>query len=337
MKKFTAISLALLMLLSLCACGAKSEYAAAPQAAPAAAYSASYDMAATEEAAYYDNGSGFASGAMPAEEPAAEPTEMEGGSEPDSAAADIDPDKIIYSANATVETTDFDGTVKGVNDLVKAHGGFIESSSVNGTNYYNKSRGYQSSRSASFTIRIPSADFNTVMNSLSTLGNVPYTYTFSENISSRYYDTQARLNAYKTQEQSLLKMMELAETVEDVIAIEDKLSDIRYNIESLQTRLNGWDRQVNFSTIDLEVQEVREYTPETVEQPGYGKQLWLSLKDGLEGVAEFFKDFLVWFVGALPALIVLAVLFFVFRPLLRKANDKRKARREAKKAEKAAK
>lgn len=330
MKKFTAISLALLMLLSLCACGAKNSYSAAPQAAPAAAYSASYDMAAAEEAAYYD--SGFAAGAeMPAEEPA----EAVSGS--DATDPGIDPDKIIYSASATVETTDFDGTVKGVNELVKAHGGFIESSSVNGTNYYNKSRGYQSTRSASFTIRIPSGDFNTVMNSLSTLGNVPYTYTFTENISSRYYDTQARLNAYKTQEESLLRMMELAESVEDVIAIEDKLSDIRYNIESLQTRLNGWDRQVNFSTINLEVQEVREYTPETVEQPGYGKQLWLSLKDGLTGVGDFFKNFLVWFVGALPALIVLTALFFVFRPLLRKANDKRKARREAKKAEKASK
>ena len=329
MKKFTAISLALLMLLSLCACGAKSEYAAtAPQAAPAVAYNASYDMAPAEEAGYYDTAGGFSSGAMPAEEPA------EAESEPDAAAADINPDKIVYSASATVETTDFDGTVKGVNELVKAHGGFVESSSVNGTNYYNKSRGYQSSRSASFTIRIPSGDFNTVMSSLSTLGNVPYTYTYTENISSRYYDTQARLNAYKTQEQSLLRMMELAETVEDVIAIEDKLSDIRYNIESLQTRLNSWDRQVNYSTINLDVQEVREYTPETVEQPGYGKQLWMSLKDGLEGVGEFFKDFLVWLVGALPTLLVLTVLFFVLRPLLRKAGEKRKARREAKKAEK---
>lgn len=327
MKKLTSILLATLMLLSLCACGAKSEYAAeAPAAAPA--YSASYDMAAAEEAGYYDNG-GFATGAMPTEEPAE--AESAAGQ---TTAADINPDKIIYSASATVETTDFDGTVKGVNALVKAHGGFIESSSVNGTNYYNKSRGYQSTRSASFTIRIPSGDFNTVMNSLSTLGNVPYTYTFTENISARYYDTQARLNAYKTQEQSLLKMMELAESVEDIIAIEDKLSEIRYNIESLQTTLNGWDRQVNYSTINLEVQEVREYTPETVERPGYGKQLWMSLKDGLAGVGDFFSNFLVWFVGALPTLAVLTVLFFVFRPLLRKANDRRKARREAKKAAK---
>lgn len=322
MKKLTSILLATLMLLSLCACGAKSEYAAeAPAAAPA--YSASYDMAAAEEAGYYDNG-GFATGAMPTEEPA------EAESAAGETAPDINPDKIIYSASATVETTDFDGTVKGVNALVKAHGGFIESSSVNGTNYYNKSRGYQSSRSASFTVRIPSADFNTVMNSLSTLGNVPYTYTFTENISSRYYDTQARLNAYKTQEQSLLKMMELAGSVEDIIAIEDKLSEIRYNIESLQTNLNSWDRQVNYSTINLEVQEVREYTPETVEQPGYGKQLWMSLKDGLTGVGEFFKDFLVWFVGALPTLIVITALFFVLRPVVKKLSAKRKAKKASK-------
>lgn len=320
MKKLISILLAVLMLLALCACGAKSnDYAASePQAAPALYESAAMDTG------YYEE-SGFGSNDIPLSEPTEETS--------DSASADLNPDKIIYSADATVETTDFDATVQGVSELVNAHGGFIESSSVNGTNYYNKSRGYQSNRSAYYVIRIPSSDFNEVMNSLSTLGNVPYTHCYTENISARYYDTQARLNAYKTQEQSLLNMMELAESVEDIIAIEDKLSEIRYQIESLQTSLNSWDRQVDFSTIDLSVEEVREYTPETKEKVSYVKQLWLSLRDGLVGVGEFFKDFLVWFLGALPTLIVLGVLFFVFRPLLKKLSAKRKARREAKKAE----
>lgn len=324
MKKFTSILLALLMLLSLCACGAKA------QSAPAAAPMVSYDMAAVEESGggYYNDVGGFASAEMPAPAPA------EAESAPDAAIADINPDKIIYSANATVETTDFEGTVRAVNELVKAHGGFIESSSVNGTNYYNKARGYKSSRSASFTLRIPSGDFSEVMNSLSTLGNVPYSYTYTENISSRYYDTEARLNAYKAQEASLLKMMELAETVEDVIAIEDKLSEIRYNIESLQTTLNSWDRQVNYSTVILDVEEVVEYTPEAAEKLSYGRQLRASLLDGLKGVRDFFSEFLVWLVGALPALIILTGLFFLLRPLLKKAAAKRREKREAKKAAK---
>lgn len=327
MKRYLSILLALLMTFSLCACGsaAKMSQSTTPEAA--------YDAAPAENGVSY---SYEESGLGAADMPMAEPGERSADTGTDSA-PDVNPDKIIYSADATVETTDFDGTVEAVNELVKAHGGFVESSSVNGANYYSISRGYASTRSAYFTIRIPSSDFNEVMNSLSTLGNVPYTNCYSENISSRYYDAEARLNAYKTQEESLLKMMELAESVEDIIAIEDKLSDIRYNIESLQTTLNSWDRQVSYSTVNLSVNEVREYTPEPEEQIGYGRELWLSLRDGLKSVYEFFKDFLVWLVGALPTLAVLTALFFAFRPLLRRLNDKRKARKAEKAAGKAAK
>lgn len=329
MKKTISILLALLMVFSLCACGSASkntESIAMMQETAADAAPAEAPETFIEESGFGIDGAVVTGSDEDADE--------------HNSSADVNPDKIIYSADATVETTDFETTVAAVNELVAAHGGFVESSSVNGANYYSIARGHSSTRSASFTLRIPSEDFNEVMNSLSTLGNVPYTSCYSENISSRYYDAEARLSTYKTQEQSLLKMMELAESVEDIIAIEDKLSDIRYNIESLQTTLNSWDRQVNYSTIRLEVNEVREYTPEPEEKISYGRELWQSLCDGLESVYEFFKDFLVWFVGALPTLIVLAVLYIVLRPLLRKLNERRKARKAAKaaaKAEKAAK
>lgn len=333
MKKFTSVFLALMLVIALCACGASAKNVTAvasepmaPMAAPAAV-SMSDAMAAGE--IYYDNGGGFA-----VEAPAPEPREEESVSG-SADKADINPDKIIYSASATVETTDFEGTLAGVDQLVKAHGGFIESSSINGSNFYNKSRGYSSTRSAYYTIRIPSAEFSTVMNSLSTLGNVPYSNTYTDNISGQYYDTQSRLNAYKTQEQSLLRLMEKAESVDDIIAIEEKLTEIRYSIESLQTTLNRWDRQVNYSTIDLSVNEVQEYTPQTEPEISYGRQLVLSLRDGLKAVADFFKGFLVWFLGALPTLTVLAVLAAVILPLTKKAKAKRKAKKEAKKAEKA--
>ena len=94
---------------------------------------------------------------------------------------------------------------------------------------------------------------------------------------------------------------------------------------------------MSYSTVSLSVNEVREYTPEPEEQIGYGRELWLSLRDGLKSVYEFFKDFLVWLVGALPTLAVLTALFFAFRPLLRRLNDKRRARKAEKAAEKAAK
>ena len=325
MKKIFSLLLAVLMTLSFCACGASSDFKAEstadysyaePAAAPAVGM-----MAAEYES---DSVSGLAANdAMP--------------DSPDSGSSDINPDKIIYSADTTIETTEFDDTVAGLNELIAQYDGWIESSSVNGANYYSKSRGYASNRSASYTVRIPSENFQTLMSSLSTLGNVPYTHTYTQNVTAQYYDTQARMNAYQTQEAKLIEMMDLAESVEDIITIEEKLTDVRYMIESLQSSLNNWDRRVNYSTVDISVEEVSAYTPSTPVKISYGERLVTSFVGSVKGAVEFFKDLLVFIVSMIPTLVILAVLFFVLRPLLKKLCPKWKQKREARKAAKAAK
>ncbi len=332
MKKITALFLAVLMVFSLCACGSSapkgqsSSYAvAAPREEYAVSDSAAFDMEAempmaAEEAAY----GGFSANT------AAEPGETNSAPNEAPSAGDIAVDKIIYSASATIETTDFDETLKGLDALIASYGGFVESSSIGGNNYYSTSHGYASNRSADYRIRIPSRDFAAVMNSLSTLGNVPHSNTYTENITSQYYDVQARLSAYRTQEQSLLEMMEKAENVTELLEIQDYLTDVRYHIESLQSSLTNWDRQVSYSTISLSVEEVREYTPEA--KLSFGQQLALALTRGLKGIGEFFRDLLLWLVEALPALLILGVVVFLVVVLIRRIRRGRAARRARKAA-----
>lgn len=309
MKKTLSLLLAVLLVFALCACGSADSASSAPSAA--------YDMVSTEtaypaEAPEEDYG-GFA---------VAGGTQLETGS---GAAPEGSPEKLIYSATATVETTEFDRTIEKLSALVEQYGGFVESSSINGSNYYTQSRGYSSERYASYVIRVPSGKFSALMGSLSTLGNVPYSHTYTENITAQYYDTDARLSAYQTQEARLLEMMEAAETVEDLIAIEEKLTELRYQIESLQSTLKNWDRQVAYSTLDLEVQEVIEYTPES--RMSYGQELALALTNGLRRTGEFFKDLLLAIVGALPALVILAVVLAILIPVWKKHRKARRAKK----------
>ena len=309
MKKTLSLLLAVLLVFALCACGSADSASSAPSAA--------YDMVSTEtaypaEAPEEDYG-GFA---------VAGGTQLETGS---GAAPEGSPEKLIYSASATVETTEFDQTIEKLSALVEQYGGFVESSSINGSNYYTQSRGYSSERYASYVIRVPSGKFSAMMGSLSTLGNVPYSHTYTENITAQYYDTDARQTAYQTQEARLLEMMEAAETVEDLIAIEEKLTELRYQIESLQSTLKNWDRQVAYSTLDLEIQEVIEYTPES--RMSYGQELALALTNGLRRTGEFFKDLLLAIVGALPALVILAVVLAILIPVWKKHRKARRAKK----------
>lgn len=309
MKKKLCPFLALILLLSLCACGASS----ATQDAAArgtVSYSADY---ATEEAV-----SDYGGLAM------SETTAANGASDGETPPED-DPEKIIYSADATVETTNFDETLSGVEELVEKYSGYIESSSVNGENYYSASRGVESSRYAAYTIRVPSEAFSEVMSSLSTLGNVPYTYTYTENVTTEYYDTEARLTAYQAQEERLLAMLDEAQTVEEIIAIDDKLTELQYKMDALQSTLKNWDRQVSYSTINLSVEEVGEYTQESAVGKSYGEKLLNALADGFDSIGRFFSNLLLWIVGALPALVILALFGAAAAAVIKAVRKKRRA------------
>lgn len=322
MKKILSLLLAFVMLLSLCACGAGSKGGDS---------SAATESIQEAPAAAADNGyGGLASYSSDISYEYAEAEEQNGSGEAET--AEVDPDKIIYSGEAEVETRDFDDSIAKLMEMLEQYGGWIESSSLSGANYYSISRGNSGNRSASYTLRIPSQHFETVMNSLSDIGNVPYTYTYSENVTAQYYDTQARLTAYETQEARLLEMMEKAETVSDVITIEEKLTELRYQIESLQSTLNNWDRQVSYSTLRVGVTEVGEYTPQP--QQSYIQELWQALTGAFKNLGQFFKNFLVFLVSIIPTIIVLVILFFVFRPVYRKLRARRKARRAGGSAEK---
>jgi len=333
LKRTYALLLALMMCLSLCACGASnSSPAMREQSTAVAGYmpepapmmmNAAYD---TAEMAFEDGGFGMMASAK------AESTA--GGSEK---APEENPEKIIYSGDATIETTEFEKSIAALEAMIEKEGGFIESSSVNGSNYYDTSRGYTSRRTATYTLRVPSEKFGAIMSNLSTFGNVPYTYTYTENVTAQYYDVQARLKALQAQEKRLLEMMEIAETVEDIITIEDKLTDVRYRIDAQQTSLNNWDRRVSYSTLNITVKEVQVYTPEKVTKLSYGEELWRAFTDSLRNAGQFFKDLLVFLVSSIPTLVILTALFFVFRPLLKKLFGGVKARRAAKTAKKAAK
>ncbi len=312
MKKYLSIVLSLLLIFSLCACG---------QSAPS-----SNKAAAPESIGYAGEELAFDSMAST---PAAAPEEGTGASD----VPETNPEKIIYSADIQLETTEFDDCNAKLAELIEKYGGYIESSSKSDASFYAKSKGNPVFRSAQYTIRIPSTSFSEISGDLSQLGNIPYNNTYTENVSAQYYDTEARLKSYTAQEERLLEMLESAQSIEDILAIEGQLANVRYEIESLQSSLKNWDRRINYSTIHLDVQEVSEYSDQPAPSQNYGQRLWRSLKNGLYGVGNFFQNFLVWLVGALPAIAVIAVLFFVLRPLFRKIKTGRNERKAKKAAE----
>lgn len=235
-------------------------------------------------------------------------------------------EKIIYTAYADIETIDFDGSVEKVYGLLEQYNAFIENSYITGKSYSTEFYGHQSYRIAEFTIRVPREYYSALTSSLDTLGNVISINSSVDNITSQYIDTQSRLETYRIEEDRLLAMLEKATTVEEMIAIEARLSEVRYNIESLTSQLKNWDNKVNYSTVTIYINEVKELTVQVPVQRTYWQEIGDGLKDTMSDIGRFFKNFFKFIIVNFPVIIILAVIAAAVIVIFRKATKKDRAR-----------
>ena len=221
-------------------------------------------------------------------------------------------EKIIYNASASIETIDFDESVEKVYDLMALNNAFIESSNIGGRNYSQSYYGAQTYRTAYFTLRVPVSRLAEMVSSLSLLGNVTSSQSDGQNITSQFYDMESRLNSYRTQEERLLAMLAKADTVADMIDIEQRLAEVRYSIESMTTTLRNWQNQVDYSTLTLYIYEVAKLSEIA---PPLQRTYWQQIGDGLgstiKSVGNFFMELFKWVIVNLPILAILAVIVVV--------------------------
>lgn len=237
-------------------------------------------------------------------------------------------DKIIYSASAEIETLEFDEAIKKVYQLVERYGGFIERSDVTGSDYYTKYYNNRSYREANFVLRVPRENYGSMADSVSELGNVTYLSEQAENITMQYNDVQSRLSAYRIEEERLLEMLGKANTVEEMITVEARLGDIRYNIESLTSKLLNWDSKINYSTVKVQVREVNELTPPTIVVKTFGQRLMEGLNESLGWLEESCKDIAVFVVSAIPVLVLPAVIVVVIVLIIRARVKRKRAKKQ---------
>lgn len=315
-KRQIGLALALAALLGLTACGSSSDNAAGT-------YSSSYatDSATTK----------LASAATAAEsyETAAE----EDASVTSSETSDYyDSRKLIRTVDMTVETQSFDELLTNIQAQVEALGGYIENQyTYNGSSYYD---GDYNNRSASVTARIPADDLDGFLDQVAEVGNVTSRSESVEDVTLTYVDLESRRDALETEQERLIELLGQAGTVEDIITIEDRLSEVRYELQSMESQIRTYDNQIDFSTVYLDIQEVGEYTP--VEEETVWERLSNGFVDSLRDVGEGFTEFFIWFVVNLPHIIVWAAILAVVVLIVRVCRRKSRARREKKMTQRAA-
>ena len=180
-------------------------------------------------------------------------TEYSGTGSTEAAAPAVDSAKIIYTANLTLESKDYEAARNALDSALAEAGGYLESSCE-----YTRTG---SSRSVSLTYRVPQTNYQSFLEAVAAAGNVTYRSQQADDVTTQYMDVSARLANLQAQRTRLQQLQEQAETLSDLLQIEDSLTEVQSQIESWQSQLDWYSDQVQQCTVYIDLNEVQTYTP----------------------------------------------------------------------------
>lgn len=231
--------------------------------------------------------------------------------------------KIIYNADLSLESTDFDAARTALTDAVEANGGYISYSDLSGS-------AEDQDRYSHYTVRIPADSYRNFLEAVSGAANVLSVSESAEDITSEYIDVEARIASLENQRSRLNELADTAETTADLLEIESQLSDVQYQLESY-TRQRSWmDDQVQYSTVDIRLSEVKALTPET--PAGFAEEAGRAFLDGWEAFSLFIKGLVLGLIYAWPAVLIVVIVVIV----VVRTHPARQARRAARLAQRTA-
>ena len=309
-KKLWGLALVITMLLT--GCGGSGSYSSGATADTAAAEY--YEEIGYDTGEIYMSAAQNSSAEMPEEEAVA-------GAEGSSPQVQNIQRKLIKTVNIDVETETFDTLMANVYAKTESLGGYVESSyTYNGSNY----RGNQK-RNANLTLRIPAEHLEEFLSAVSEISNVISRNDNVTDVTLQYVDMQSHKEALKTEQTRLLELLEQAESVEDIITIESRLSEVRYQIESMESQLRTMDNQVSYSTVYLYIDEVARLTP--VKEQTTWEKISTGFSESLYHVGSGIKNFFIGILINLPYLVlwavILLIVFFAVRGIIKIRRTKR--------------
>lgn len=223
--------------------------------------------------------------------------------------------KLIRKVTMSAETDDLDTLMGQIDQRVRELSGYMENREVyNGSK--SNTRRY---RYAHLTIRVPVDKLDTFVNQVAEISNITSTNETAEDITLTYVATESRVKALETEQARLLELLAKAETMDDLLKIESRLTEVRTDLEEVTSQLRLYDNLVDYATLKLDITEVKEYT--VVEEP---ETIWDRIGKGfmesLEGVGNFFTELFVFLIVASPYLALLALYIVIVVLLAKLAN-----------------
>ena len=231
--------------------------------------------------------------------------------------------KLIKNVNLSLQTTEYDAVVSNIRQRVAEVQGYIEQSDAHDSGYYGRA-----ARSMNMTVRVPNDRLDAFLETALTGAKVTNRSESTQDITLRYTDLEARVETLEVERDRLMELLAEADSIESIIALESRLSDIRYELESIKSSLRVYDNQVAYSTVWIDLQEVQ--VLQETKEATFAERVSAKFRQNLLDLMDTVTDLLIDIISNLPGIILFILVIVAIVKIITAifGRDSREARRE---------
>ncbi|MGE5675136.1 MAG: DUF4349 domain-containing protein [Mycobacterium leprae] len=221
--------------------------------------------------------------------------------------------KIILNAQFDLKVKDVDEAVNKLGVAVRASGGYVQETKQSGTK--------QQGRTLNMSLRVPANQYGPITELVRSTGEITSQREWTEDVTAEFVDLEARIQSQEIHLRQLQALYDKGGSIREMMDLENEISRVTSDIESMKGRIRVLSNRVDFSTIVVNLYEPGAPTP--VQPP---KNVWERVKYGFvnsyHGVVNFLGNLVVFLAAALPVLVFLAIIAGIVYLIVRAVNRK---------------
>ena len=248
----------------------------------------------------------------------------------------LDSEKIVYHADISVSSKNFDHAREQIKEAAEKYGAVLQTENYNENDIGWYMRGDESGSNRRYyyvEYRVPTQNYNDM---LSETGNmdavVNYIDTSAVNITQQYSDVEAEIEALEAELKQLKDIMKDAKKVEDVLYIQERITEVLSALNRNKSNLKRMDTDVAYSYVNISLQEVAAYKePEPSPNLTYEEKLMKNFYNSIIEFENFCYDFVLYAVRNWIKILAVIIILIIVISIFRGGKDKRAIRKEVKK------
>jgi len=227
--------------------------------------------------------------------------------------------KKIIDADLNIETENFNSDLNKLQSVALQNGGYVSSVKSEKKSYRGALRNY-----SDLELKIPVDKYESAKSEILKIGKILSMNESSFDATDEYKDINLTLELKREEETRLLSFLERAETIEDILLLEDRIAKVKSEILVYENRKLNIERLSSYSTLNIQLTEKGGEVVVVVGEETLGEQLSKALKTSIQNAYNFLESVLVGIAlfSVQLVIIFIIVIFAVIRKRFKKSRKK---------------